>query len=158
MSFSSLRKFFNFEGDEQLNSIIASLSCVVIKAQLATNDEIGPLVDFVRGFKIQRRHLVIEVPTIHNSTVLQTQIINYNTMIYHDGKFMQLFLNSKHFVRNFSSQVDKSHHSALHWERDMHRYMKALVQSICNSRLIKCSQYFSLEQSPISSTQKILVN
>ena len=103
MSFSSLRKFFNFKVDEQLNSIIASLSCVVIKAQLANSDEIGPLVDFVHGFKIRRRHLVIEVPTIHNSTVLQTQIINYNTMIYHDGKFMQLFLNSKHFVRNFGT-------------------------------------------------------
>ena len=97
MCFSSLEKFLNFMGDIQLNSIIVSLSCGVIKAQLDTSDEIGPLAEFVNQLEIQKKYLVIEVPKIHNSTVLKNKIMNYNAMIYHDGRNMLLFLSSKNF-------------------------------------------------------------
>ena len=88
MCFSSLEKFLNLKSDRQLNSIIASLSCVVIKAQLATSNEIGLLVKFVHGFEIQVKHLVINVPIIQNYTVLQDQIMNYNARLYHDGRII----------------------------------------------------------------------
>ena len=85
MCFSSIENFLNFKGGRQFNSIIASLSCVMIKAQLNTRDEIGPLVEFVNRLEIQMKHLVIEVPKIKNYTVLQDQIMNYNAIIYHSG-------------------------------------------------------------------------
>ena len=59
---------------------------MVIKANLTTSDEIGPLVKFVNGFEIQATHLNMEVAKIHNYTVLQDQIMNYNARIYHDGR------------------------------------------------------------------------
>ena len=99
MCFSSLEKFLNLKSDGQLNSIIASLSCVVIEAHLTTSDKIGLLVEFVHGFQMQMKHLVIHVPIIQNYTVLQDQIINYNAKLYHDGRFMQLFLMSNYFLR-----------------------------------------------------------
>ena len=85
MKFSSLEKFLNVKHAGQLKSIIASLSCVVIKAQLTTSGEIEPLLEFIQGFEIAMKHLVIEVPIIQNYTVLQDQIMNYNAGIYHDG-------------------------------------------------------------------------
>ena len=88
MSFSSLEKFLNFKDDGQFNTIIASLSCMVIKAQLATSEEIGQLVKFVKKLGVQMKHLVIDVPIIKNDTVLLDQIMNYNAMIYHDGRII----------------------------------------------------------------------
>ena len=83
--FTSLEKFLNVKDYGQFHSVIASFSCVVIKAKLDTSDEIGPLVEFVNKLEIQIKHLVIDVPIIQNKTVLLNQIININAMIHHDG-------------------------------------------------------------------------
>ena len=83
--FSSFEKFLNVKDDGQFHSIIASLSCVGIKAQLDTSDEILPLVEFVNKLEIQIKHLVIDVPIIQNYTVLLKQTISINAMIHHDG-------------------------------------------------------------------------
>ena len=86
MQFSSLEKFLHFKQAGQLKSIIAYSSCVAIKAQLATSNEIEPLLQFIHGLEIPMKHLVIEVPIIQNYTVLQDQIMNYNARIYQDGR------------------------------------------------------------------------
>ena len=57
----------------------------MIKANLATSDEIGPLVEFIHGFEIQIKHLVIDIPIIQNDTVLQDQVMNYNAKIYYNS-------------------------------------------------------------------------
>ena len=101
MQFSSLEKFLNVKDDGQFNSIIASLSCVVIKAQLATSDEIEPLVEFVNRAEGPMKHLVIGVPIIQDNKVFQKQIMNYNAMIYHNGKNISKLNMSKIFLKKF---------------------------------------------------------
>ena len=99
MSFSSIEKLLSFKGDVQFNSVIASISCTVIKTQLDSSNEIGPLVEFVNSIEIQMKHLVIQTPIIQNYTVLQDQVMNYNAIIYHDGwTIIKSFLISKHFT------------------------------------------------------------
>ena len=92
MSFSSIRRFLNVKNDGQLNSIITSLSCVVIKAQLATSNELVPLVEFANGLKMKSKYLVIGVPIIQNYTALQHLTMNYNAMIYHNGIIILNFI------------------------------------------------------------------
>ena len=82
-------------------SIVASLSCVVIKAQLTSSDEIGPIMEFANSFEIQIKHLVIEVALMPNSTVLQNKNINYNAMIYHDGRMTHIV------IRRHETVLDK---------------------------------------------------
>ena len=115
--FSSLEKFLSFKGDVQLNSIIASLSCVVIKTQLTTSKEIGLLVEFVQGFEIPMKHLVINVPTIQNYTVLQDQIMNYNARIYHNGRII-FKVNSyfKTFYKRLCSRWENDITLSLTWK------------------------------------------
>ena len=74
----------------------------MIKAQLTTSGEIEPLLEFVHGFEIPMKHLVIEVPIIQNYTVLQEQIMNYNGGIYHDGRIiLEWFLTFITFYNKF---------------------------------------------------------
>ena len=121
MSFSNLEEFVNLKSDRQFNSIIASLSCVVIKALLTTSKDIELLVEFVHGFEIQMKHLVINVPIIQNYTVLQDQIMNYNARIYHDS--MIIFKVTPYFKTFYKRLCSR-------WENDI--TLPYTRKEICN--------------------------
>ena len=74
---------------------------MVIKAQLATSDDIEPLVEFVNRAEVPMKHLVIGVPIIQDNKVFQKQIMNYNAMIYHNGKNISKLNMSKIFLKKF---------------------------------------------------------
>ena len=72
------------DGD-RFASLASSIPCVVTKARLSTNNDIGPLVDLVDKLETKQKYLLVAVPELTNITQLQNKSINFNVVVHHDG-------------------------------------------------------------------------
>ena len=84
---SSIR-FDNVEGllkskDNPLfSSVLASSSCVVSIIEANDNEEVLNVIEMVNDFRVDRKHLLLLVPTL-NETMFKNTTINYDVIIEH---------------------------------------------------------------------------
>ena len=68
----------------RLLNILASISCLMIRADVTTDTEVSQVIDIVTRLRIDKKHLTISTPEL-NVANLQNKTINFNVVIYHKG-------------------------------------------------------------------------
>ena len=65
-------------------NILASISCLMIRADVTTDTEVSQVIDIVTRLRIVKKHLIITTPKL-NDTFLKNKTINFNVVIYQKG-------------------------------------------------------------------------
>ena len=81
--------------NSRFQDILASMSCLILIAQVSTFTEVSYSIDMMTQFRVAKKHLIIEIPSL-DVTSLQNKTINFNVLINHKetSKYTtEIFLN-----------------------------------------------------------------
>ena len=85
LRFGTVSHLMTVKHDIRLIKILTSVSCMVILADVSSDNEVSILIDILTSFKVAWKYLIITVPELNNS-ILDNKTINFNVEIYDTGK------------------------------------------------------------------------
>ena len=83
LKYDNAKELLKVKNNPQFLLILTTVTCLSIIVD-ANNDEVSQLIDMVNGLTVERKYLLLTVPSSELS-VLRNKTINYNVMIYVKG-------------------------------------------------------------------------
>ena len=85
MRFRSVAHLLRVKNDTRLLNILESISCLVIRAYLSTDNEVSQLIDMVTEVRVAMKYVVVSIPDLSVAS-LENKTINFNMILYHKEK------------------------------------------------------------------------
>ena len=67
----------------RLSTISASSTCLSIGVESDSYEAVSRLIDFVSDITVREKHLLVQMPTTLNSSLLPTKVLNFEVVISH---------------------------------------------------------------------------
>ena len=83
--FKDAKELLEVKDHHKMSSILSTISCLLALAETDNDHEVTSLIDMVNEIKVERRYLLLIVPTL-NTVILKNKTIIYNVGIQQKNK------------------------------------------------------------------------
>ena len=93
--FKDIDTFFGNKNQARLSTISASSTCLSIGVESDSYEAVSRLIDFVRDITVKEKHLLVQMPTALNISLLPTKVLKFEVVIsnFDSGRVVSSSIN-----------------------------------------------------------------